>query len=142
MTLPTLLDVRHISVSIARSPDDVYGFASNPLNLSRWASGLGTAVRDAEGDWIVEGPIGRIKVRFAEPNGFGVLDHDVVLPSGVTIHNPFRVLPNATGSEVVFSLFRQPGTTDQEFQQDARTVEKDLRTLKEVLEAAEGQVRQ
>jgi uncharacterized protein YndB with AHSA1/START domain len=33
-------DVQHVSVHIARSPADVYEFASDPRNLPRWAAGL------------------------------------------------------------------------------------------------------
>jgi hypothetical protein len=128
------LEVRHISVSIGRSPDEVYRFASKLENWSQWASGLGKATRKAGGDWIVDGPLGEVKVRVAEENAFRVLDHDVTLPSGVTVHNPFRVLPNGAGSEVVFSVFRQPGTPDAEFQKDTKAVETDLRALKQVLE--------
>lgn len=128
------LEARHVSVSIARSPDDVYRFASNPENLSHWASGLGRARRGAGGEWTVEGPLGEVKVRFADRNALGVLDHDVTLPSGVTVHNAFRVIPNGDGSELVFTVFRLPGQSEQEFEADARTVEKDLRVLKQILE--------
>ena len=30
-------------------------------------------------DWIAESPMGTVKVKFAEKNQFGVLDHDVTL---------------------------------------------------------------
>ncbi len=40
--MTTLSDVRHISVSISRPLTEVYAFASNPNNLSRWATGLVT----------------------------------------------------------------------------------------------------
>lgn len=73
-------------------------------------------------------------MRFTERNALGVLDHDVVLPSGVTIHNPIRVLPNGEGSEVAFTLFRQPGVSAVTFEEDAKAVERDLRALKAVLE--------
>jgi uncharacterized protein YndB with AHSA1/START domain len=33
-------NVRHISVYIARRPAEVYEFASDPMNLPRWAAGL------------------------------------------------------------------------------------------------------
>jgi hypothetical protein len=33
------------------------------------------------------GLIGTVKVRFTERNALGVLDHDVALPSGATVHN-------------------------------------------------------
>jgi hypothetical protein len=80
--------------------------------------------------------MGKVKVRFADRNAFGVLDHDVTLESGVTIHNPMRVLSNAGGSEVVFSLFRRPGITDAEFESDASAVARDLSALKALLESS------
>ncbi|HKU39479.1 MAG TPA: SRPBCC family protein [Polyangiales bacterium] len=128
------LEVRHVSVSIERTPDDVYRFASNLETWSEWAAGLGKSIRREGRDWIANGPLGEVRVRLAEPNPFRVLDHDVTLPTGVSVQNPFRVLPNGAGSEVVFSVFRQPGTSDQEFQADTSAVEKDLRALKQLLE--------
>jgi hypothetical protein len=44
-----------------------------------------------------------------------------------------RVLPNGHGSEVVFSVFRRPGTSDAKFAEDAKWIEKDLRALRTVL---------
>jgi hypothetical protein len=75
-------------------------------------------------------------VRFAAPNDLGVLDHDVVLPSGATVHNPMRVVPNGPGSTVIFTLLRLPGVSEAKFTHDAKWVEKDLTTLKELLEAS------
>jgi hypothetical protein len=62
------------------------------------------------------------------------LDHDVELESGVSIHNPMRVVPNGEGSEFVFTLIRQPGMSDGQFAKDRAAVENDLKTLKDVLE--------
>jgi len=73
-------------------------------------------------------------VRFVKRNAFGVLDHDVVLESGATIHNPIRVVPNGAGSEVMFTLLRQAGVPAEKFAEDAKAVERDLRTLKALLE--------
>jgi hypothetical protein len=113
----------------------VYGFASKPENLPRWARGLAGNIERSGSEWIAHSPMGRVRVRFAEPNGFGVLDHDVTLESGVTVHNPLRVVPrDAARSEVVFTLFRRPGVSEAEFERDAAAVEGDLRALKELLE--------
>jgi hypothetical protein len=133
-SVQTLLEVRHISVSIDRSPQDVYGFASKMENLPKWATGLGKNFRNVDGEWIADSPTGPVKVRFVRRNDFGILDHDVVLPSGAIIHNPIRVLPNGTGSEVTFALFRQSGVSPQKFAEDAKWVEKDLGLLKSHLE--------
>jgi hypothetical protein len=62
------------------------------------------------------------------------MDHDVTLESGVTVHNPMRVVPNGEGSEFVFTLIRQPGMSDAQLAQDKSTVENDLKTLKALLE--------
>jgi len=125
---------KHISVSINRSARQVYEFASNPENLPKWAAGLSGSIKKFNDDWIAESPMGRVKVKFAEENPFGVLDHEVTLPSGVKVYNPMRVFPNNDGSELVFSLYRRPDVSDQEFADDAESVEKDLAKLKTLLE--------
>lgn len=133
---PAMHPIRHISVSIHCSLKRVYAFASNPMNLPQWASGLsGTTVHKSGDDWISDSPMGRVKIQFAPKNEFGVLDHDVTLPSGEVNHNPFRVLPNQDGSEVVFTLYRLPRMTNDEFEKDAAQILADLKTLKKVLEA-------
>jgi hypothetical protein len=128
-------DVQHISIYIARPPAEVYQFASDPRNLPRWATGLARSEVRREGDeWIADAPFGKVRVRFAQRNSFGVMDHDVTLESGVTIQNPMRVVPNAEGSEFLFTLIRQPGMSDEQFARDKAAVEKDLKTLKDLLE--------
>lgn len=128
----------HISVSISRTPKDVYEFARDPRNLPRWAAGLARSEVKREGDeWVADAPFGKVSVTFAPPNPFGVLDHDVKLESGLTVHNPMRVVANEEGSEFVFSLFRRPEMTDLQFAQDQAAVEEDLERLREILEGEE-----
>lgn len=131
MVFPAL----HLSVSIRRPPSEVYAFAAEPKNLPRWAAGLSSGIRQVGGEWIADSPMGAVKLAFAGRNPFGVLDHDVTLPSGECVHNPMRVQRNAEGSEVVFTLYRRPGMSDAEFEADAAAVRKDLETLKRLLEA-------
>jgi hypothetical protein len=130
-------DVQHISVYIARRPAEVYEFASDPRNLPRWAAGLARSEVTRDGDqWVVDAAFGRARVKFVERNSFGVMDHDVTLESGVTVHNPMRVVPNGEGSEFVFTLIRRPGMSDTQLAEDKAAVEKDLKTLKDLLESA------
>jgi hypothetical protein len=126
--------VKHRSVSINRLPQEVYAFVSNPENLPKWATGLVGSIGQVQGEWIADSPMGKIKIRFAEKNTFGVLDHEVVLESGVRIENPMRVIPNGEGREIFFSLIRQPEMTDGKFAEDVEWVEKDLKLLKGLLE--------
>jgi hypothetical protein len=132
--MPPLLETRLVSIFIARDPREVYDFVSNPANLPRWASGIGTSIKNINGEWVADTPNGPVKVRFAPRNDFGVLDHYVTIVPGIELYVPMRVVPNSSGSELTFTLFRQPDMTDQKFKEDAEWVLRDLTKLKEVLE--------
>jgi uncharacterized membrane protein len=127
---------QHISVSINRSPDQVYEFAANAENLPQWASGLSASIEQVNGEWIAESPMGRVKIQFAAENPFGILDHDVILPSGAKVYNPMRVVPNDDGSELIFTVYQRPGMSDEVFAEDAKAVTRDLERLKTLLESA------
>jgi hypothetical protein len=129
-----LREVRNVVVSIRRPPSEVYRFISNGENVPRWAQGLGDTIRREGDEWVAEGPIGKVRVRFVPTNDLGVADHDVVLPNGETNHNPLRVIPNGSGSTVIFTLLRDPQRSEQDFNQDAQAVERDLQRLKQLLE--------
>lgn len=128
-------ETRHLSTVVAVDPQRLYAFAGDPRNLARWAAGLGGSVQQEDGVLVVDGPLGRVTVRFAPPNAFGVLDHDVELPSGQTVHNPLRVLAHPAGAEVVFTLRRLDGMSDEDVERDASTVAEDLDRLRALAEA-------
>lgn len=130
MTLPS----QHLSISIDCSPERVYKFVADPTNLPQWASGLSQSIECIEGEWIADSPMGRIKVKFAPSNDFGVLDHEVTLPSGVAHYNPMRVLPNGNGSEVIFTLYQHSNVGDEALASDVKAILHDLKTLKSILE--------
>jgi hypothetical protein len=132
--MATMFASRTLSVTIGRQPSQVYEFVSNPENISKWAEGLGKSVRKQGADWTVDTPQGPIKIRFAKKNDFGVADHYVTTASRVEIYVPMRVLSNGTGSEVIFTLFRLPDMSDEKYAEDMKFVERDLRTLKDLLE--------
>lgn len=124
---------RHISVSIDKPFHTVYAYVSDPRNLPRWASGLSQSEIIPSGDhWIAQSPMGKVQIKFAHKNDFGVVDHDVTLPSGEIVHNPLRVLKNGDSAEVVFTLYRLPNVSHENFEADASHVLKDLMKLKDV----------
>ena len=103
--------------------------------LSGLASGLGSSLeRTSEGEWVAETAEGRVTIRFSASNRFGVF---TVIPApGVEIYVPLRVVANGdAGSEVLLTLFRQPGMSDEKFAADAEWVLRDLQKLKALLEA-------
>ncbi len=126
----------HIGVEIARLAEEVYAFAVELSNLPLWASGLGGSGRLEDGRWVVEGPLGRVSVAFVPRNEHLVLDHDVTLPTGEVVRNALRVLADGERCDVVFSLRRAAGISDEAHAQDAATIRRDLETLKRLVEAA------
>jgi len=127
-------EARHISQSIDAEPAVVASFAGDPANLPQWAAGLSAGIRNEDGRWVTDSPMGAVEVRFTDAVALGVLDHDVVFPDGTTVHNPLRVLRNDAGSEVVFTLYRLPDVTDEDFEEDAALIGEDLQRLKTLLE--------
>jgi hypothetical protein len=118
---------RHLSQWIDTDPTKVYAFAGDPRELPRWAAGL------------ADPALAGADVQFAPRNEFGVLDHVVRLPSGDQVYNPMRVIPAGPGEqgcEVVFTLRRRAGVTDEEFEADAAAVTADLAALRRLVEEA------
>jgi hypothetical protein len=132
--MPTA-ELKLLSISIQRSLQDVYDFTARPASFARWASGLGKPLGNEGTVWRFQGENGSVKIRFTEPNAYGVLDHYVELPNGDEIYVPMRVVANGTGTEVQFTLFRVQGMNDEKFTADADWIMRDLNKLKELLEA-------
>ena len=127
-------ETRKLSVSIDRAAAEAYEFLSRPENFPQWASGLGASLRQAGADWIAETPDGPATVCFTERNSRGVLDHSVHLPRGGSVYVPLRVVASGGGCELVLTLFRLPGVSEEKFAADAAWVMRDLQAAKRILE--------
>ncbi|WP_439627180.1 SRPBCC family protein [Shinella sp.] len=131
----TTMPARIIHRTIRRDWRAVYAFAAKPENMPLWASGLASGLTRDGDDWIADGgPIGNVRVRFAPPNDFGVVDHTVTLLSGLVVENALRIVPNGDGCEVMFTLLRQPDMDDAAFESDAAHVTRDLEALAKLME--------
>jgi Polyketide cyclase / dehydrase and lipid transport len=123
----------HVSTTIDRPAGEVYGYVANPVNLPSWAAGLAQQeVQLVDGEWVSDSPMGRVVVAFAPPNDFGILDHDVTLPTGETVRNPMRVAANGDGCDVVFTVHRRPGMSEADLAADVDAVSKDLASLRDL----------
>ncbi len=131
------LETRHIGVRIERDAEDVYEFCVDPANLPRWAAGLSGSIEQVDGRWFAESPMGRVEVRFAPRNPFGVLDHRVTFADGRVFDNPMRVISDDDSADVVFTLRRREDMSEKEFEADAAAVLEDLLALKSLLESGD-----
>jgi hypothetical protein len=130
------MDSVHVATSIERPAAEVYAFVADPANLPAWAHGLAEAeIERIDDTWTIQSPMGTVTVSFAPANAFGVVDHDVTLPSGEVVANPLRVIPNAAGCDVLFTVRRRPAMSAAEFEADVAAVTADLATLRTRMEA-------
>jgi hypothetical protein len=125
---------RIINISIQRDHRTVYGFVSNLENLPRWAGKAFQSIKQLDGEWIAETTQGTVRISLVERNEFGVLDHYVKTSTGTELFIPMRVVKNGDGSEVIFMLFQTPEMSDVQFDADAKLVEQDLFSLKNIME--------
>ncbi len=123
-----------MNISIKSDPKKVYDFVSNLENLPRWASSTFPSIKEVDGEWVIDTPNGQNKVRLAERNNFGILDHNVKLTSGIEVYVPMRVVKNGDGSEVMLTVFQTPEMTNEGYAKDMQTVEKDLDHLKTIID--------
>ncbi len=130
-----MLSAQTLHIAINRPCDEVYAFLSRPENFPLWAKGLANSLRQEDEGWVADTPQGKLRIRFSGPNAFGVLDHWVTLPNRSVVYVPLRTLANRHGTEVIFTLFRQPDMDDALFARDAGLVNADLQALKRLLES-------
>ena len=131
--MPTLA-VRHLSISIDVPFERAYRYAREHEHFMEWAAGLANSLHKSEHGWVADTPEGEAEVLFSPPNDYGVLDHRVQLRGKAAIDIPLRMIANGDGTEVLFTLFRQPDMDDAAFERDASLVQADLAALKLVLE--------
>ena len=136
--MAALLKSRTLSVAINCDPGRVYEFVSKPENLPKWAKMFCRSINKSKGGWVVETPQGPVNVRFSKKNDCGILDHYVSPAPGVEVFVPMRVVPNGSGSEVIFTLFQLAGMSDEKYAEDTRWVKQDLKTLKGIMERRKG----
>lgn len=128
------METRIVHQTIKRPWREVYTFASDLEKMPLWAAGLASGFsRDGE-DWMASGPLGDVRIRFATPNDYGVIDHVVTMPDGFEVYNALRVTPNGGSAEITFIVLRLPGMSIADLDRDVELVKKDLETLKALIE--------
>lgn len=130
-----MLEALPLTLSIACDWERACQRLADPLSFNEWASGLGHSLRREGERWVADGPEGPVTIRFTPANPYGVLDHWVEVAPGVEVYVPLRIVPNGEGCEVTLILFRQPGMDEAKFAADAVWVRRDLKRLKDLLEA-------
>ena len=134
MGMTTVQEAVVVSQAVDAPAEVVYALARQMDKLPLWASGLARGIAQRDGEWFADSPMGEVKVAMVPVNAFGVLDHDVTLPNGVSVHNAFRVTPCGEGSLLSFVVVRPADASAQSFEADVAHVRRDLAALKQLVE--------
>ena len=130
-----MTECRTLSISIQRSPDEVYSYLLDAATFPQWSAFITAMEREGE-SWRAKTPRGTLHIQFEPRNAFRVLDHTVTTADGTRVPVPMRVVPNdSDGSEVMLSVFRQPDMSDEQYLADLAIVTQDLASLKRVIES-------
>jgi hypothetical protein len=87
-----------------------------------------------DGWWSFTGPHGLSKLKFHENKAFGILDHQYV-DAESSWNVPMRVVSNGDFSEVVITLNKPNGITDEQFDQRMQELGEMIHTMKNILES-------
>lgn len=124
------------TIRIDRDVATVFAFLANPANWPRWAVVNVQSTRPTADPawWAMQTPHGEARLRIRAEANSGILDHDFVDPQASwTV--PARVVPNGDGTEFMMTFFQPPSFDDAFFDEQIKLVDRELATLKEVLEA-------
>lgn len=132
-----MTESRTVSISIKRRPEEVYEYLADPVNFPKWSVFI-KEIRKEGNEWIATTPESTVRIRFTPRNEFRILDHYVTVSPQLQVYVPMRVLASPENdSEVIFTVFRLPGMSDEQYNNDIGMVRTDLSGLKRVLEDKE-----
>ena len=124
------------TVRLDCDPERAFAFLADPGNWPRWAV-VNVKSTSPSGDpewWDMVTPHGAAKLRLRADPRHGILDHDFV-DAQASWSVPARLVRNGGGAEFVITFFQPPRFSDAFFDQQIALVDRELATLKAILEA-------
>ena len=120
------------SLAIDASPGRVHRFMADAANIPSWAPAFATAIRPSGEHWIATSSRGEVEIVVAGHRDAGTVD---ILSADDTTRGAFaRVIPNGPVSEVLFTLFFEPGTPEEAIAAQMAVVEEELTRIAQLVQ--------
>ncbi len=125
-----------VVMTIDAPPSRLSEDLANPGSHLEWATEFfaGEAVDQGDGTWSMNVPRmgGPVIFRTDGATELGVIDM-YIAPVGAPFGPPLpvRVVPNGDGADVLFTLARIPGQTDEEWDEGIASMQRELLNLKD-----------
>ena len=123
-----------LAVTIKRSPQEVYDFIADLSNWPKFSEFAANFERVHDSEYIAHTSQGDVRVIAHFDSQKLILDTDCILPSGESQLIPYRVVPNKIGAELMMTNFRAASSTRQEYDEQLRWMEVELKQIKRILE--------
>jgi hypothetical protein len=122
---------------VEAEPDRVFEYLRVPENQPSWAINFVRSTRPlSDGRYAMQTPAGELIYRIEDDSRCRTVDFVYETPEGeTTMILPTRVVPHGSGSVFIFTIHRQPGMGDIEWEGGQRGLDEELVELKKVLEA-------
>ena len=91
------------------------------------------AIKHDDGWWSFTSPWGTAKLKFYENRQHGILDHQFV-DNDVQWDVPMRIVSNGDDSEVITTIIKPNGISDQTFDERMIEIEKIMLSMKQIIE--------
>jgi uncharacterized protein YndB with AHSA1/START domain len=118
-------------------PDHVFEYLRVPENQPSWAINFVRSTRPlSDGRYAMQTPAGELIYRIEDDSRCRTVDFVYETPEGeTTMILPTRVVPHGGGSVFTFTIHRQPGMDDIEWEGGQRGLDEELAELKKLLES-------
>jgi hypothetical protein len=121
---------------VEAAPDRVFDFVRVAENQPTWAINFVRSTRPlSDGRHAMQTPAGELIYRIEEDPRCRTVDFVYETPEReTTMILPTRVVPHGRGSVFIFTIHRQPGMSDVEWEEGQRGLDGELMELKKLLE--------
>jgi len=123
-------DTQQIAINV--DSEVLFDFLSKPENMSKWATGICSGVRQVGDEWVVETMMGDVKLKMVSDKELGVIDYHLLPPVPIQIALYCRVLENSQASEFTVTHFQIPLLPN--FEKQKQMITRAMNKLKEIVE--------
>jgi len=119
---------RTITMSVSRKTGDVFdAILDSPPKM------MSDAKQNDDDSWSFSTSRGYANLKFKHNKTFGILDH-LYVDDETSWEVPMRVVSNGDDSEVIITIVKPPGLTDEQFDERTKELEIAFGNLKKILE--------
>jgi hypothetical protein len=122
------------TIFIETSFEHAFRYLADPENLPRWAAAFAQQIKPHREGWVVTTPQGELGMRYVTHSSLGIVDYHISSAPAVEVVAHSRLIPVGEGVLYVFTQVQPSGMSDQAFDGQVRTLTRELRLLKSLLE--------